>query len=96
MPNGTSNQSLFFNRINFDAATVRSRVERDLRKFFFLHVKRSKASPLLNVFSESREAKKPDFETKTESSKGRQYKRFEQEGFHWSMAQVSNSDETKS
>ena len=64
--------------------------------FFFLQVKSAKASLLLNVISESREAKKPDFETKTESLKGRQYKRFEQEGFHWSMAQVSNSDETKS
>ena len=63
---------------------------------FFLQVKSAKAFPLLNVISESREAKKPNFETKTESSKGRQYKRFEQEGFHWSMAQVSNSDETKS
>ena len=63
---------------------------------FFLQVKSAKASLLLNVISESREAKKPDFETKTESLKGRQYKRFEQEGFHWSMAQVSNSDETKS
>ena len=64
--------------------------------FFFLQVKSAKASTLLNVISESREAKKPDFETKTESLKGRQYKRFEQEGFHWLMAQVSNSDETKS
>ena len=61
-----------------------------------IEIKSANAFPLLIVISESREAKKPDFETKIESLKGRQYKRSEQEGFHWPMAQVSNSGETKS